>query len=148
MAQDHTLMVSRYELKYLIPQRLAMRIRHYVQQHLELDEFGGNGRNHDYPVHSLYLDSHDWEIYQRTINGDKNHYKLRIRYYNENETMPVFWEIKRRMKDIILKQRCGIWRSSADNVLNGQLPVPQEMMASHNPAELKAVQEFFHLQYD
>jgi hypothetical protein len=148
MAQSHTLMPSRYELKYLIPQWLAVRIRHFVRQHLELDEFGGSGPNHDYPVHSLYLDSHDWKIYWRTINSDKNRFKLRIRYYNENEKTPVFWEVKRRMKDIILKQRCGIWRSSADNVLNGQLPGPLEMMAPHEPTEIKAIQDFFRLQYD
>jgi VTC domain len=148
MAQDHTLMASRYELKYLIPHRLAVRMRHYVQQHLELDEFGGSGPNHDYPVHSLYLDSHDWKIFQRTINGDKNRYKLRIRYYNDGEKTPVFWEIKRRMKDIILKQRCGIWRSSADQILKGQLPAALEMMAPHEASEMKAIQEFLRLQYD
>jgi hypothetical protein len=148
MAQDHTLMASRYELKYLIPQRLAERVRAFVRQHLELDEFGGGPPNFDYPVHSLYLDSDDWKIYWRTINSDKNRFKLRIRYYNENDKTPVFWEVKRRMKDIILKQRCGIWRFAADRVVNGQLPAPLEMCAPHDPSELKSIQEFFRLQYE
>jgi hypothetical protein len=147
MAQDHTLMASRYELKYLIPQRLAVRIREFIRQHLELDVFGGGQPNYDYPVHSLYLDTSDWKIYWRTINGDKNRFKLRIRYYNESDKTPVFWEIKRRMKDVILKQRCGIWRPFAGHILNGQLPGPLEMVAPHNPAELRAIQEFFRLQY-
>jgi hypothetical protein len=148
MAQNHTLMASRYELKYLIPQWLAVRVRYFVRQHLELDEFGQNPPNYDYPVHSLYLDTDDWKIYWRTINGDKNRFKLRIRYYNERDNTPVFWEIKRRMKDVILKQRCGIWRSAADRIVNGQLPQSGEMSAPHDAAELKAIQEFFRLQYD
>ena len=147
MAQDHTLMASRYELKYLITQRLAVRIRKFIRQYLELDEFGGGESNYDYPVHSLYLDTSEWEIYWRTVNGDKNRFKLRIRYYNESDKTPVFWEIKRRMKDVILKQRCGIWRPFAGHILNGQLPGPLEMMAPHDPAELKAIQDFFRLQY-
>ena len=148
MAQDHTLMSSRYELKYLIPQRLALKIRDFVQQYLELDEFGVGMPNLSYPVHSLYLDTDDWRIYWRTINGDKNRFKLRIRFYNDSPKTPVFWEIKRRMKDVILKQRCGVKRPFAHQVVNGQLPGPAEMVAPNDPDELKAIQEFFQLQFD
>jgi hypothetical protein len=52
------------------------------------------------------------------------------------------------MKDIILKQRCGIWRSASGHVLNGQLPGPLDMVAPHVPSELTAIQEFFRLQYN
>ena len=141
-------MASRYELKYLIPHSLALRVRAFVQQHLELDEFGVGMPNLSYPVHSLYLDSDDWKIYWRTLNGDKNRFKLRVRYYNESVKTPVFWEIKRRMKDVILKQRCGVKRPFAARVLNGQLPDRTEMIAPDNPEEQKAIQEFFRLQFD
>ena len=147
MAQDHTLMASRYELKYLVPQWLSVHIRAFIRQHLELDEFCGGPPFYDYPVHSLYLDNDQWDIYWRSLNSDRNRYKLRIRYYNENDKTPVFWEIKRRVKDVILKQRCGIWRPSANRVIHGHLPTPLEMIAPHEPSELKAMQEFFHLQY-
>src|SRR4051794_12416894 len=99
MAQDHTLMSSRFELKYLIPEKTALQVRTFVQQYLEVDEFGVGQPNLSYPVHSLYLDSDDLEIQRRTVNGDKNRWKLRVRYYNESEKTPVFFEIKRRMKD-------------------------------------------------
>src|ERR1043166_1803510 len=66
MAQDHTLMASRFELKYLIPERIALQVRAFVQQHLEVDEFGVGKSDFSYPVHSLYLDSDDWEIHRRT----------------------------------------------------------------------------------
>src|SRR5690242_8445311 len=105
MSQDHTLMSSRFELKYLINQRVALRIRDFVQQHLELDEFGVGRPDNSYPIHSLYLDSNDWKIYHATTNGDKNRFKLRVRYYDERPDTPAFFEIKRRRDNIILKSR-------------------------------------------
>jgi hypothetical protein len=148
MSQDHTLMASRYELKYVIRNDLALRIRDFISQHLELDEFGVGMPNLSYPIHSLYMDSDDWKIYWRTLNGDKNRFKLRVRYYNESNKTPVFWEIKRRMKDVILKQRCGIKRPYAQAVLNGHLPERSWMVAPDDESEVKAIQEFFRLQFD
>lgn len=148
MAQDHTLMASRWELKYLIPHRLAVRVRNFVAQHLELDEFGVGRPNNAYPVHSLYLDTPDGEIERRTINGEKNRYKLRIRYYNDDDRTPVFWEVKRRMKDIILKQRCAIRRPFAASVVNGLLPSPHEMFAPDNPRHHRAIRDFMKLQFN
>lgn len=83
-------MASRYELKYLISSELALKVRDFVRQHLELDEFSEGQPDSSYPIHSVFLDSDDWKIYQRTVNGDKNRFKLRIRYYTENKKVPVF----------------------------------------------------------
>ena len=148
MAQDHTIMAARYELKYLIPHSTALRVRAFVRQYLELDEFCVGLPNSSYPIHSYYYDTDDWKIYWRTINGDKNRFKLRVRFYNDSNKTPVFWEIKRRMKDVILKQRCGIKRPCAHFALAGQLPDASEMIAPTNPADLKAIQDFFQLQFD
>jgi SPX domain protein involved in polyphosphate accumulation len=144
MSQDHTLMASRFELKYLIPNEVALRVRQYVQQHLELDEFGEGQPNLSYPVHSLYLDSDDWKIYWRTVNGDKNRYKLRIRYYSDNPAVPVYFEIKRRMKDVILKQRCGVRHGALRYILAGHIP-PEELIASRSAADRHALEEFIRL---
>jgi len=147
MAQDHTLMASRYELKYLIPHSLALKVREFLRHYVELDEFGVGQPNCAYPVHSLYLDSDDWKLYWHCERGDKNRFKIRVRYYNENPKTPVFFEIKRRMKDVILKQRCAIRRASAPSVLFGHVPGPEEMFAPTDPAELKAIHEFLRLQF-
>src|SRR4051794_5419891 len=144
MSQDHTLMESRYELKYLIPEVIALQVRDFVQQHLEIDEYGACQPNLSYPVHSLYLDSDDWKIYWRTVNGDKNRYKLRIRYYTDNAAVPVYFEIKRRMKDVILKQRCGVRHGALPYILAGHLP-PAELIVSRSPTELQALHEFIRL---
>src|SRR6476469_5397570 len=144
MSQDHTLMESRYELKYLISESTARQVRAFVRQYLELDEYGEGQPNMSYPVHSLYLDSDDWKIYWRTVNGDKNRFKLRIRYYSEHREAPVFFEIKRRMKDVILKARCGVKREGVGYVLGGHLP-PAEVMVSRTSEEEQALREFIRL---
>ncbi len=85
---------QRYEHKYIIRENVALALRDFVSSYLELDSFGATQPNKSYPVHSLYLDSPDLRLYQTTINGDKNRYKLRIRFYEDRPKAPVFFEIK------------------------------------------------------
>ena len=113
---------QRHELKYVIPEHHALAIRDFVRCYLDLDQNGAVNPDYSYPVHSLYLDSPDMSLYHSTINGDKNRFKLRIRFYNESEETPVFLEIKRRMNNIISKKRVGIPRAAIPSVLAGQWP--------------------------
>ena len=84
------------------------------------------------------------EIYWRTVNGDKNRYKLRLRYYSDNPKSPVFFEIKRRMKDVILKQRCGVTHAAVPLLLAGHLPDESHLL-SKDPSNVVAIQRFHHL---
>lgn len=113
---------QRHELKYVIPEHHALAIRDFVRCYLDLDQNGASSPDYSYPVHSLYLDSPNMSLYHSTINGDKNRFKLRIRFYNESEDTPVFLEIKRRMNNIISKKRVGIPRAAVPSVLAGQWP--------------------------
>ena len=137
-------MASRRELKYLLPEAVAFRVRHFVAQHLEIDEFGLGQPDLSYPVHSLYFDCNDWTIYGRTLNGDKNRYKLRIRYYSEDPRIPVFFEIKRRHNDIILKHRCGVRREAVPGIMAGFDPRPADLVTK-TPEDLEALREFSRL---
>ena len=95
MSQDK-LQLQRFELKYVVNERKALAVRDFVSSYLDVDEYGATLPNFSYPVHSLYLDSDDLSLYQTTINGDKNRFKLRLRYYDGREDSPVFFEVKRR----------------------------------------------------
>ena len=106
-----------------------------------MDAFSVGRPNSSYPVHSLYLDSDDLKLYWRTINGDKNRFKLRLRYYSTNEDSPVFFEIKRRMNNCILKQRGGVRHDAIEGLLSGQFPEPTHLV-SKSPNHLVAVQRF------
>jgi VTC domain len=135
---------SRFELKYLVSEIMAERVRDFVRCYLSMDEFSVGKPNYSYPVHSLYLDSDNLEIYWRTINGDKNRFKLRLRYYSDHVDSPVFFEVKRRMKDVILKQRGGVKQSAVALLLAGHFP-EQEHLVSNSPKGFVAVQKFCQL---
>jgi hypothetical protein len=135
---------SRFELKYFISETTAARVRDFVHCYLGLDEFSVGKPNFSYPVHSLYLDSDNLEIYWRTINGDKNRFKLRLRYYSDHPDAPVFFEIKRRMKDVIMKQRGGVRCEAVPLLLGGHFPAPEHLVRK-DPASLVAVQRFCQL---
>ncbi len=138
------LQASRFELKYIIQEDTALKIRDYVQAYLELDEYGVGKPNYSYPVHSLYIDSDDLNLYWTTINGAKNRFKLRIRFYNNNPDTPVFFEIKRRMNNCILKKRGGVRRDAVPYLLAGHMPEPR-FMVSKEPKNFFAVQDFCRL---
>lgn len=141
---DDKMQLQRWELKYVVPEELALAVREFVRPYLELDEYGAKRADLSYTIHNLYLDSENLAIYWGTINGDKNRYKLRLRFYEDNPQAPVFFEIKRRMNEAILKQRSGIKRGSVEAVLAGQLPAPSELV-SNDPRQLGAIQRFVEL---
>jgi SPX domain protein involved in polyphosphate accumulation len=135
---------SRFEQKYVVSEDTALQIRDFVLSYLELDENGVGKPDFSYPVHSLYLDSDDFKLYWSTINGDKNRYKLRLRFYNDNPDTPIFFEIKRRMNNCIMKQRGAVRREAADLLMTGQLPDPEHLVA-RDPKHLNALERFCQL---
>lgn len=145
MGEDK-IQLQRWELKYVVPEELALAVREFIRPYLELDEYGAKRPDLSYTIHNLYLDSTDLAIYWGTINGNKNRYKLRLRFYEDNTHAPVFFEIKRRMNDAILKQRSGIKRSAVEPVLAGHLPSPSELV-SGDPRQLVAIQRFVDLMH-
>src|SRR3954467_6035275 len=118
-----------FELKYIISEETALLVRDFVRRYLEFDEYSVGRPNYSYPVHSLYLDSDDLSLYWQTINGNKNRYKLRLRFYNDIPDTPIFFEIKRRMNNCILKQRAAVRREAVPLLLSGQLPEESHLLS-------------------
>ena len=141
MSQDHQLQQQRFELKYLVPEPVTLALRDFLSCHLELDDFGVGRPNLSYPVHSLYLDTDDLMTHQATQNGDKNRFKLRLRYYNDEPGSPVFFEIKRREANCIVKRRCPVRRDAVALMLAGQMP-DLEQLLSQEPHHHVALQQF------
>ena len=135
---------SRFELKYHLTEEKALRVRDFVRCYISLDEYSVGKPNFSYPVHRLYLDSDELVSYWSTINGDKNRFKLRIRYYDANPGSPVFFEVKRRMDHCILKQRGGVRVEMVPWLLAGHHP-EQAHLISKDPRQLVALQRFCQL---
>jgi hypothetical protein len=144
MPQDHRLPQQRFELKYLIQEAITPRLRDFIRSYLEVDDFGVAMPNFAYPVHSLYLDTDDLGLHQAGINGTRNRFKLRLRYYDDNPDAPVYFEIKRRADNCILKQRCGVRREAVPLLLSGHLPAAEHLV-SKAPRHLMTMQRFNYL---
>jgi hypothetical protein len=141
MSQDHHLLPQRFELKYLLPEAITGVVRDFLRCYLDLDEFGVGKPNFAYPVHSLYLDTDDLKTHHATQNGDKNRFKLRLRYYDDKPGSPVFVEVKRRENDCILKRRCPVRRDAVPLLLAGQLPNLEQIL-SDEPRHYDSLQRF------
>lgn len=118
-----------------------MEIRHFVNRYLAIDPFGATQSDLSYPVHSLYIDSPSMKTFHDTINGNRNRYKLRIRYYENGTKNPVFFEIKRRFDRVITKKRARVHRKHVRNLLNGQMPIMDHVVNS-TAKELEALDHF------
>ncbi len=117
-----TIQRQRFEHKYVINEKVAHGIRDFVSSYLDIDAYGATQPNLSYPVHSLYLDSPGMRTYQETINGDRNRYKLRVRFYEQSDESPVYFEIKRRYDNVIAKKRVIVHRHVAHDLVRGFIP--------------------------
>jgi hypothetical protein len=132
---------QRFEMKYVVNETTAQDIRAFVGHYLDLDEFGMGRPDCSYPVNSLYLDSSELATFQQWVRADRNRFKLRLRFYDEEPDTPVFLEIKRRVLDCILKQRCSVRKGALEHVLAGQIP-PPDLLHSHSGKAQQALHAF------
>jgi len=141
---EDQMQTSRFERKYMITERQADFVREFLRCRMVLDDFSVGKENYNYPVHSLYLDTDDLKTHHATQNGDKNRFKLRLRYYDDQPGSPVFVEVKRRENDCILKRRCPVRSDAVPLLLAGQLP-DREQVLSDEPRHYDSLQRFHYL---
>jgi SPX domain protein involved in polyphosphate accumulation len=114
-----SMLSCRYELKYRIRETKARAIAQYIQSYISPDPYARKNPGHEYPISSLYFDSDHLHLCNDTLSGKKNRFKLRIRCYDDNPESMCFFEIKRRINTVILKDRARIPKSQIKNALAG-----------------------------
>lgn len=137
---EKTFQRQRFELKYRISESKAQEIRFFAENYLKCDPYGASSPNRSYPVHSLYLDSPGLSTYHRTVNGDRNRFKLRLRYYDSGDS-PVFFEIKQRNNRVIRKKRAQVYRDAVQDLLNGHVPTRKHLIEK-SVEQLDALEHF------
>jgi hypothetical protein len=115
----HSMQTSRFELKYIVDERQAAILREYMRGYLVPDPYAKPEEGNAYWVYSLYCDSPQLNLYKSSKEGHKNRFKLRIRFYDDNPRHPVFLEIKRRLGDVVKKERAGMQRDAVQKFLLG-----------------------------
>lgn len=139
----HRLQTNRFELKYVIDEQRAHDIRDYLRGYMQPDEYVQDSLNCSYPVYSLYLDAPTLVLYRQTLRGLKNRFKLRIRFYDDLPTSPAFLEIKRRLTDVIRKERAALRKEGVRQLLNGARPDPSHLIQGNgNCGGLAALDRF------
>ena len=132
---------GRCEHKYLVPEATATALRSFVSVYLSPDEYMPSDNPEGYSVHSLYLDSPWYLLYQETKDGVKNRYKLRMRFYDESPQAPTFLEIKTRTSDSIRKLRATVSKQSAEELLQG-VPLSVRNLIQSTEKSAHALEEF------
>ncbi len=124
-AVDRTLF-CRHEIKYRIYESQAAAVEEFIRPYLQLDRYSKLRRDRQYPIVSLYLDSDNLLLCRQTMMGHKNRFKLRIRSYTDEPGYPRFFEIKRRMNTIIIKNRARVRDEDVATLLSGGSLPPQD----------------------
>jgi SPX domain protein involved in polyphosphate accumulation len=145
MLWDHRHQRSRYELKYLIDEPCARQVRDFVRSHLRRDPHARAAMRYSYPIYSLYLDDPGMGMFRAVLQGQKNRFKLRVRYYDHNGGSPLFCEIKRRVNEVILKRRAIIRRQALPGLLARCCPRPDDLSDPADIESLDVLREFFNL---
>lgn len=116
----------RFELKYLLTDAKAEALAQYVKSYLSLDRYSKLQPGGFYPIVSLYLDSENMQLCRESLGGVKNRFKLRVRAYSDDHDYPSFFEIKRRITNVILKSRAPVLHRNVEALLSGGTYAPQD----------------------
>lgn len=108
---------SRFECKYVVSRDGLDAIRRFIEPFTRADAYAARAPQRRYAVSSLYLDSADLRTYSQTVAGEKERFKLRVRTYSDDSDARAFFEVKRKIDNVVHKRRAGLSREQATAVL-------------------------------
>lgn len=100
--------MERHEAKYVIPHALVGEIREYLRPFCEPD-FNGHGDPPEYVINTIQLDAPGMPLHYAKEWESLNRFKLRVRTYGQEVgKAPVFMEVKRKIRGMVVKTRTAI----------------------------------------
>ena len=108
--------VERFEFKYWITDEVAGRVAELLRPHLVPDAHGGELAQR---ITSLYLENRELEFWHRHVQDAPDRFKLRVRVYGEPPSGPAFFEVKRKVKGVVLKTRAVVSRAEVAPLVDG-----------------------------
>lgn len=126
----------RYEYKYWVPIGKLDELRGLLGPFMELDRHAVDSGG-EYTVRSIYFDTPDLECYFMKLSGVKRRNKVRLRGYNlKEDDNTVFFEIKKKVDEPLIKNRAGMKYEDAVRILEGG---PVEQLVQPSPKWPEAV---------
>ncbi|MFO0757486.1 MAG: polyphosphate polymerase domain-containing protein [Byssovorax sp.] len=117
---DALLAFERFEYKYHVPDELSDEIRHYIRPYLVPDPYCAKSPDKMYVINNLYWDTPRLDFYYAHLNKSLDRFKLRIRTYGTGYGSPIaFLEVKRKIRQVIVKTRVGIPRDHYEAIMRG-----------------------------
>jgi hypothetical protein len=132
IAADGTLR-CRFECKYRISAAKVAAIEKFIRPYIHPDRYCKLQPTGWYPIVSLYLDSPNLTLCKETLTGKKNRFKLRVRGYSDDPISPKFFEIKRRLNTVIIKDRQRVKYSDVARLLCGGVLPEQYYSTEQEP---------------
>lgn len=104
--------MKRYELKYYLNKQQLSYFMEKLNGHMKVDKYGLTS------IASLYFDTPDYRLINRSIEKPKYKEKLRLRSYGlAKENSKTFLEIKRKCDGIVYKRRISLLEKEAAELI-------------------------------
>lgn len=104
--------MKRTELKYRLSKEQVAYFEQKILEHMEVDAYGLTS------IASLYYDTPDFRLINRSLEKPRFKEKLRLRSYGlAKEGTPLFLEIKRKYVGIVYKRRAKVNQATMDAYL-------------------------------
>jgi len=107
---------ERFELKYWIDERQARQILAFAEPYLRRDPYSSTRDSQRNTT--LYLDTREYQFCEDHLALQPDRRKLRIRVYGRPLGKLAFFEVKRKVKTITVKDRFVLPRADVANVLS------------------------------
>ena len=107
---------ERFELKYWVTEPLAQRVLEFALPYLKRDAHATTREAQRNT--SLYLDTRSFRFLENHLNLDPDRLKLRIRAYGRPYSELAFFEMKRKVKTVTMKERFALPIGEVANVLS------------------------------
>ncbi|MBV1860008.1 MAG: polyphosphate polymerase domain-containing protein [Nannocystaceae bacterium] len=110
--------ITRREYKFLIDRATADEVRAAVSPFCDIDPHAADLPGQKYTIDTLYLDNEHLSLFWANDLEQLDRIKLRVRDYADARSSAVYFEVKRRINDTILKSRGRVPRELWERLLS------------------------------
>lgn len=136
---------ERRENKYLLGMADYLAVRRQMAGHMHEDQFGRTA------VMSLYFDTSDYQMIQKSMEGGDYKEKFRLRCYGTPDAdAPIFLELKKKIQRVVYKRRIGVPYKTIHQVISdGRVRVNDRELTANEAQiehEIQWVFDRYHLE--
>jgi len=136
-------LIDRREFKYLIDASTAAAVRAAIRPFCAIDPWAAKNPRGVYTIESIYLDNPGLSLFWANEHEQVDRIKVRVRGYAGVPDSPVFFEVKRRINDVISKSRGKVPRALYTALLTDPRAVIPDAIGARDRA---AVERFLAIQ--